>query len=63
MTQKEIYELAGKLTDKEVAYLVSSHLEHIKKAEMGWEIDGGDRIFRGHCVCNMKGERNDDKKH
>lgn len=54
MEQKELYELAGKLTDEEVAYLVSSHLEHIKKCEFGFSIDAGDMVFKGHVECVPK---------
>lgn len=49
MTQKDIYELAGKLTDKEVAYLVASHLEQIGKAEMGFTISVDNGSYVGSC--------------
>ena len=54
MEQKELYELAGKLTDEEVAYLVSAHLEHINKGEFGFSIDAGGVIFKGHVECVPK---------
>lgn len=57
MRQDELYVLASKLTDKEVAYLVCSHLEHINKAEMGWKLDDGKRIFEGKVDCKPKNER------
>ena len=41
MTKQELYELAKQLTDKEVVYLLCSHLEHIGKAELGGHIDAG----------------------
>lgn len=54
MNQQELYNLAGELSDKDIAYLVCSHLEHIRKMEMGWKIDGGDRVFVGEVKCIMK---------
>ncbi len=54
MTQEELYNLAGKLSDKDVAYLVCSHLEHIRKAEMSWRIDASDRYFIGHVEVKLK---------
>lgn len=54
MTQEELYELAKKLSDKEVAYLVCAHLEHIRKCEMGWKINASDRVFDGVVKCTMK---------
>ena len=51
MTQKELYNLAGKLSSNDVAYLVCSHMEHIGKAEFGFKIDLEDKIFRGNVVC------------
>ena len=56
MTQKELYDLAGKLSDKDVAYLVCSHLEHIRKAEMNWRVDARDRYFIGHVRVKLKEE-------
>lgn len=54
MKQQELYELAGKLTDKEIAYLVASHLEHIKKSEFGFRITAGTGDFVGECRFEPK---------
>ena len=52
MEQKELYELAGKLDSKEIAYLIASHLEHIGKKEFGFTINAnGGFIFEGSCKC------------
>lgn len=54
MTQKELYELAGKLTSKEVVYLACSHLEHIGNAELIGRIDQPERIFMVNITCEAK---------
>lgn len=57
MRQDELYSLAAKLTDKEVAYLVCSHLEYINKAEMGWKLKCDNRVFEGKVECKPANER------
>ena len=39
MTQKELYKFAGKLNDKEAAFLIASYVEHRKVLEWGFDID------------------------
>lgn len=54
MEQKELYELAKKLTTKDVVYLAASHLEHIKTMEYGGTINADDRVFEVHVSCKLK---------
>jgi len=54
MSQEELYELASKLDERDIVYLASSVLEHLKVMEMGGTIDCDDRIFEVHIECKMK---------
>jgi hypothetical protein len=59
MTQEELYELAKTLKDKEVAYLICAHMEHINKSTFGFEVRANGGIFFGEITFN-KTELNDD---
>lgn len=54
MTQQELYELAGKLSSKEIVYLACSHLEHIGKAELTGKLEQPTRIFTVNILCESK---------
>ena len=61
MDQKELYNLAGKLDTKDVAYLVASHMEHIGKCEFGFRINADQGYtYVGKCRCYYPGEKIED---
>lgn len=52
MTQEELYELAKVLNDKDVAYLICAHMEHINKSTFGFELRANGGIFLGEINFN-----------
>lgn len=44
MTQKELYEFAKTLDDKQAAYLIASYVEHRGVAEWGFNIKANNNV-------------------
>ena len=56
MEQKELYDLANKLTDKEVVYLLCAHMEHINKSQFNFNLNANGGNFIGNVVFKERRE-------
>lgn len=57
MTQKELYEIAGKMTGKDLAYLVGAFLKQNDEKELGMNLDAEEFTIKGVIKCTPKKEK------